>query len=571
VTVEPSTEDLPFLLVHGPLVWKAVLAALVAGALVLLWALRPRTARRWPIWTYIIAAAVTGGAGAAAMVGIGKWPMSTCWRASFDVAARALEADRPELSNASSCALAAATPGNWPRALESAVRFLDRHATRDERSLRQLLAASWLRVGCEERNHFDGTELTAAAHLVHRGRFDEAARRARECADRRYQHIALVAAGRFAEAAAIRVPATDKLPALPYAETLIAAGRWAEAAAALDAQRRKGDRCIAELLRHHGGDARATARLRELADRSMDRACVVARSEIEPLDERRRLLLRSERAWGLAPFRWAAGAPDQGDLSDLRSAEQLLAQPEEASAVHHLPWLAASARAALPADARPAQRSNVLRWLAVAQLLDGDRATAAVTARQAADLAAPLAGQQRALRDARFLPALVELYTSATTKLELSPPSPERFDPRRLLLRRGEPFDSTPNIDEDKTAALATAQRGDGRPLARLLLKERIVTSPRIDGDLLAVLPRMTVGQDAVTRYLVWFRDMHDHWAWHTPLTYRAVRAFQRREVLRMAGATPEAARWDAVYRRHDQVLDDRRKLIPLVLLGGPR
>jgi len=58
--------DLPFLIVHGALVWKLVLAAAVAGVAALAWAVRRRSQRRnavpgrtWPV--VVVAAGLAGG------------------------------------------------------------------------------------------------------------------------------------------------------------------------------------------------------------------------------------------------------------------------------------------------------------------------------------------------------------------------------------------------------------------------------------------------------------------------------------------------------------------------------
>jgi hypothetical protein len=53
------------------------------------------------------------------------------------------------------------------------------------------------------------------------------------------------------------------------------------------------------------------------------------------------------------------------------------------------------------------------------------------------------------------------------------------------------------------------------------------------------------------------------------PLWRLAVGAAIRREAMKLAGVADEAARWTAIYRRFDAVLDDRRRLIALMLWEG--
>jgi hypothetical protein len=45
-----------------------------------------------------------------------------------------------------------------------------------------------------------------------------------------------------------------------------------------------------------------------------------------------------------------------------------------------------------------------------------------------------------------------------------------------------------------------------------------------------------------------------------------ALHAVARREGMKLAGVPEEAARWDEIYRRFDAVLEDRRRLVSLML-----
>jgi hypothetical protein len=89
-------------------------------------------------------------------------------------------------------------------------------------------------------------------------------------------------------------------------------------------------------------------------------------------------------------------------------------------------------------------------------------------------------------------------------------------------------------------AALALARDGDGRPLALAL--HACVGYWATAQDLLAVLPHVTTGRDELARAVVWFRDTAAH-DLSTSVAYAAL----RRDLCRAAGATDEAARWQAI------------------------
>ena len=260
------------------------------------------------------------------------------------------------------------------------------------------------------------------------------------------------------------------------------------------------------------------------------------------------------------------------------SAERLLAAPDsvQAEVLDHLAWLASLSEAALPPDATPAARANVLRWRTAAHVFDGDLAAAAATAREAARLSAP--GASGALSDVPLLPALVALYTPGTRLVFDLDRVPDDTDPgaadsvrqtqralfSALRLRRGDRRGDPPM--DDLLPILRAAQRGDGMPLARAL---HAGTLWMTEADILAVLPRITRGREAVARQLAWApfsRPIGADWHFPWPQLNSIV---LHRDLLRLAGAPAEAARWDAMYRRFDRALEDRRVLIALMLLGS--
>ncbi|HWM88404.1 MAG TPA: hypothetical protein VNO33_21260 [Kofleriaceae bacterium] len=555
---------------------------------------RPRaTATRLSLFA---AAAIAGLAllvGWGAMSLYGDSVRKECWRESVGLGRpepdlnHDADADHP-IEIPGSCGLAAATPGDRDY-LHSLFGRLEDHSYRDEQALRRLAAVASLDTGC----------AGVIDVFMEHERYEEAAAHADRCGDDRARHIALLSLGRFAEAAAIRVPADEDQPALPDGATLIAAGRWVDAAEAAEARERESIRareadpaltqlapgtvlpqhCLAQMLRHHGGDREAAHRLRALALEPGGEVCIPAIWSITPDETLRRL------AWAFRHpewLLWVAGAAD--GPSERVSAETVIARPEHQQSVGSawLAWLAAPARAALASDASPIRKANALRWTAVALLFDGDTAGAEAAAREAAALAPshdPENWPENWLDDTSLLPAVVGLYTQSTqqafdlqrfdrgrdseTKREL-----RRWRYEQLLVRRGDPFEPRfLMLSGEQGAALSAAQQGDGRLLARWIGRHGLQSEG--DTNVMAALPRVTRGREALARQLTWsaayFPNVEHRMQYEFPWSV-AVHAVVRREVLRRAGATEAAARWHEIYRRFDEVFDDRRRFIALIL-----
>lgn len=490
------------------------------------------------------------------------------------------------LSNTDTCALATAMPGSREDALHRILELAERTPYRDRGALERLIELAWLIGSCD----------TVVRELNEAERYEELLGAARACRLRRAEHIALLELGRFDEAAAVPVPAeTGSLgsyAALPTAPTLILAGRWAEAATAADArateiqnEAHKPDaqaqvdaaalayRCLGELLRHHGGDSGALARLRELAAGQHGAACAPALAQAAPEAEVARLITPDDAANRDTRVKLRAFATGISDGSEMTTAEAVLAQPDDLDPASEGAWiwLAATAPPLAP-DAPALDRARLEHWQAVAAMLGGDLAAARQhAARAVAAASAPTARERFELRDVATLPAVIELYTRGPVTYAI--PTGGRLeralwlhDFGRLLLRSGAPLAPGTYFgpDEVYVQALETAARGDGTALAKRMGAHHSVWWT--DADFMAVLPRITVGRDAVVRQLVWGvpKDnvrLDQQFPWSV-----ALHAAARRAALHVAGEDTEAARWAAIYQRYDQTLRDRRKLIALAL-----
>jgi hypothetical protein len=483
-----------------------------------------------------------------------------------DSGARTSAAGPLEIPDSHACAIAAAMPGSREDALAALIRILESDPYRDERSVRRLIAASTLYESCPK---------TGARLLAH-ARPEAAERHARACGDYHTEHLALFAQGRFEAAASV----------LPEAATLIAAGRWAEAARAVEATRRltpgeaplvsdRYRRCLAELLRAFGGDREAPARLRSL-DSVHPGACQEMLLELEPPEVRRSLLSTTTASDShvLRQMRWAAGMESEQH----RMAEGLLVTPDYLNYHAELSWLVAAERADVASLPRE-YRADLLRWTAVGQVLDGRIDTALATAGEADALAGPNTSPSR--RSHEHMPAMrsvVALYTPETNlsldreplaKVDAEVPALHTFELsfRTLLLRTGALLRFHRHHGEIYHDALTAAQRGDGEPLASRLEPGKGWS----EADVLAVLPRIRTGREALARQLANLTSFDYGYLSDHSYTYKhvwefAIHAAVRREMLKQAGLPEEAARWAEIYRRFDAVFDDRRKLVALMM-----
>ena len=540
-----------------------------------------------------------------ALCGLVTWraaiPLGDHWRdACWDDVSHD---DAPvRLSSFGVCGLAAAMPDSRHRALSAARHRIEDSPYRDATTVANLIALARLAGGCD-----DATE-----HLMDLGRYDDAAGEARRCGNRRAEHVALVMAGRFDEAVQVAVPgdANERSTryehgALPTGKELVLAGRWREAAGAItdraaalgarpyDADQRHdadikilGLRCSAELFRSWGGDAGAAARLRALAAGDNGVACAPAMVELASDDELAHM--PDDETWPrnydvssqLRDLRWLRG---QGAAdSPFDGPEAVLSRPDDVlswSSAGHA-WIAKHVAGAIRADAPPLLRAETARWLAVARVLDGDIAGATAAANDALAAAHDVAEHTYAFDDLPLLPKVIALYTPAIDATfsfdDLRGHGAEhdstRFNDRHqfahLLVRHGDSIEDTDlSIDHDFETAMRRAEAGDGEALARAM-GGRYGSGWWRPSDIIAVLPRITTGRDAVVRQLAWSSPRQD-----SPLEFRypwgvVLDAATRRTALVLAGDAADAAPWDAIYKRYDAVLADPKKLAALVLWG---
>ncbi|MEO8703313.1 MAG: hypothetical protein ABI867_24920 [Kofleriaceae bacterium] len=476
-----------------------------------------------------------------------------------------------ELTNTHACALAAATPIPRTELLEDTLSRLDRVRVRDDATLRQTLAVAQLAHGCSG----------VAQRLHDAQRFGEAATVALACGDLGRAHAALVSDGRFAEACTIHVPVdADRTHALPEIPTLIACDRWREAADAVDARalaepgQQPHHECVAQLLRHHAGEPGVEAWLRAHQDRP---ACAIALAELVPA-ERDRLLrgvTSPQTNVVAAAHSIAAAAGTPLSEYELRSPEEVLVKPAAMESMMDLPrvWLVGLEAKRL-AEHPEARTPVMLRWLAVSQTFRDDLAGARRSAAEAQTKVTPAKAFDN--RNLQHLAPAIALYGDRTdTPVELDRVPGQSTDGSlravwqhafgRLLLRAGKPLDVAYfGPDADFKAALFEAMQGDGIPLARYLTT---ATTPWwADGDVLAVFPQIQSGRDAVRAAVVGTKPREANLvAWHAEFGQIGY-AIERRAVLRIVGATAEAARWDAIVHRLDAMLSDRRRLVALLL-----
>lgn len=468
--------------------------------------------------------------------------------------------DDPDgLSNLDACSLASAMPGAWHEALWTLLRRVEEHPARSSRALDRILGLAELAQGCR----------AVVDRLFVHDRYEAAGRQAHACGLPVLERKALVLEGRLAEA--IAIPDDDPDHDTLGASLWIAGGEWRAAAEAIEARRETYARetrssnatnthgrrlvyydCLAELLRSYGGDPGAPERLRKLRAGPHGDVCTPMELELAAPEKRGRLVEAraaerdSDEARLFDVLAWSLGLAD--DYSP--APYDLLLTPETQGRNALRAWLVVPDPEKLPADVTPARRAEILRWIAAAQILDGEVARAEQTARDARD--PPRTLQQPAIP---VIEAAVSLYSAHGGPKTIAPELRTR---RRLGLRAGKPTQET-LISVRYNEALNAALRGDGDALAR-----EMALNAWDDGDLLAVLPWIQRGREDVIRQLAWSAPAPQFP--YAPISVQLIRSAMRRTVLALAGADDEAARWDAIYRRFDAMLSDRRRAVALFL-----
>ncbi len=465
-----------------------------------------------------------------------------------------------ELSNGDACVLAASVPKTRERGIYFLHRYLETHPYRDAATVARLDEVAVEAQDCDER-------LSALFYVQQR--YEQVVVEARRCGNPRMEYEALLDLGRFDEAAEVQpLPFVPAQPPLPSPSTLIAAGRWSEAARATRDEARGETApfqtyryCVADYLGHLGGDREATARLQKLAAAPQDpdaATCAPVLAVFEP--ERRVEWI--ERGGNYYRTRYLLARPS----FDVYDADQLLTQPEHPGLHAIALWIPAEPVTAM-------DRVVAERWRVVKQVLDNDPAGALVRARE-------VVAKMQALRDAdpdreylyssrpfdTLIPA-VQLYTPTIFDIEL-PPDPRELwvdAVARLVVRSRRPIDALKlAYSEELEQAFRVAREGDGKAVLELLRKRG---SYWYDSDVTALLPHITRDRDVLARELPYLRSS-TRMRGDGHIAEDALTAFSRREMFEAAGATEEAARWDAVYRRIDRVLRDDQRRTALILNG---
>ncbi len=263
---------------------------------------------------------------------------------------------------------------------------------------------------------------------------------------------------------------------------------------------------------------------------------------------------------GLArSFAWAEGLADA-------YLWRTFYEPAEAVIDHrriHDEWLAPWAAPALAASGASTRHQVVaLGWTATLAAVRGDLdgALAIVTALPARiEVENPLAA------DARELATVLELRGDRVDLPAIDLAGAFEVVQTMELRRGGDVIDDMgvypAACESDYRAAIRAAQDGDGAPLANVL-QRCWTTWIWTHRHLLAVLPRIERDAAAVAEALRWFREDRLSFDLFTELGYAAY----RRDLSALAGDAEEAARWQAIVEAHAVWLDDRDRVVALLL-----
>ena len=499
---------------------------------------------------------------------------------SFQIAGSALEEEIKEwrlppdgVGELDVLPLAAALPSTRSGALERYASELQRPS--GPARVRRLMALADVMGRCNLPNRA----------LVERQRWPALLDRGRRCGDTDAMLEALVSMGRFEEAAEVAAVARSPWPFL-QGVSMIATGRWKEAATQAEAMasrwaEERGDdaetqrikwharmhfTCLAELFRWRGGDAGAAERLRNLASGAAASECRVIATELLPGDERFRALIelhgdltgRTDEAFQttnlVSSLLWAQGARKHQMASDVAS----FGMRRFESNVE--PWLAPYGIAARSAESP--DWADALALLSLWQSMRGDVDAARRTAAMAASLVE--ADEPWTARGLLGATALHSRDPEANVDDGFTEPGAAVL----TALRRGVATSTLPEyfVDEecqsDARRALAAAARGDGHPLALLVM--RCSLSIRADEVLLAVGPRIRAGAHDLATALIWSPRPGLRESTSDPLrlfTYAAM----RRDLFLAIGDAEEASMWAEIVRRYIVVLEDRDRAVALM------
>ncbi|MBL0219565.1 MAG: hypothetical protein IPQ07_37575 [Myxococcales bacterium] len=474
------------------------------------------------------------------------------------------------LDNSDALSIAAAMPGSRDEALERiASRFrYDFVHTEDAFQLR--LQLDELQGNC------------AAPALFESVRLDEALASARACGDHVLASQALAFLGRYEEA--WNEPGRDSQPFFT-GTVAIATGRWREAASAAEAvaeEQSKREprsffteadvraqalktRCLAALFRGLGGEADPVAKV---PGSEADGFCQLSKALLLPEADQAAALAAIETKvsgdYALAsfvdPLRVVAGDPtlpwdmDRANLADLVGFGF---QPTW--------WLSPFEVAAMRPDADPEIRDALLGKTAALLAFRGD-----------------LAGARKANADRKGTESSAHYDYSVELALALldgASPFPAKHAgyihpaiERMAQVRWGEPTDPDRLLgvvsEECKARlpkAFAAAQRGDGAELAAVF-RDCNVFWNSLQNYVLAVAPMVKTHREELAAAIRLFRsDISTYSLEHIPFRFLGDVAMYR-DLARAIGDVSSAAAWQKLFDQHLPVVQDRKKLIALLL-----
>jgi tetratricopeptide (TPR) repeat protein len=475
--------------------------------------------------------------------------------------------------------IASSLPGTRDKALEHLVDALEQHPYRDDASVRRQLALASLVDGpCKNL-------------WILRARPEEQLAWAKRCGYRKTVFDLQVSLGLYEDAWNNRPPNLDAPERLGM--LAIATSHWPEAAEQADkmaewyeSEASKGSDmqkllaadalrflCLAQWFRTLGGEQGGADKLRQIAEAPGNPPVICAPivAQTLPVSERVAYLER------------ALAAPDPDDEYRLQSSGArwaLWLEGEDSRPWHFDAFDIAQA----VGNGDLAVRGWVFQFGVETWQQRNDRrnealALGGVLLREVhrGDFAAAHRALDEATRLARAANDEITLHSVhewseylAIREGLIELPAPSYVDTYLdvLKLRRGEPAQmglaGFPESCNDRlAAAVAAAQRGDGRPLASAMHACEVYSGFGIS-TLLGVLPRVTEGRAELAGALRWWDDMGSLGAYE-PFSNIAYAAAHR-DIARFVGDNESAERWGEMAKRLTLVLEDRTRTVALIL-----
>lgn len=457
-------------------------------------------------------------------------------------------------------AIAAAMPGTRGEALEALEYALANLNDGNELALRIRLALARQERGCAgegqvlfENQLFEealavadrcGIADLASSSLMWLGRFDELRERVANDEWTYRAAVVAIAGGRWSDAADAAMKRSVKLAN----ET---PGRVSAVALRVGAHEY---RCRGELFRAWAGDRSAVGRLAKLAAETRTKGCAFALAEVTDEAER----------WNAFKVAW----PDDGDtyntyllraLLDGEHARAFSVDAGEAIHVLALRWFGPYVLARWEGRQSQADREmwSIGLWLrALLHLQRGNLDAARADAIESDVVEATKYEWRR-----RAIESWIALRTD-----QLSIPSIHPDVVEHAKIRNGtdlpDLFRHRDRCEERGPPAIAAASRGDGRGLAEVLT--RCPASWNDYDDLVALLPRIQLGREEVTKQLVHYRDKDATYSFE-PIRWVDYAARQR-DLRRLLGDATATARWQRIVDNYMNAFSDRRRVVAMYL-----